>query len=283
MRGVWRALLLAGMAMVVATEAMDAQLYYQPQPRPLVTAENEQWFRSAQPITFDGNFYYAAGPRVYFDGNVMVRTGAYRGVPLYADATREPYSMVFVPLSGGLMQPYERRRTGDAAGGTGTQAPSFPVDIAGERGPETTARAPWPIAPGPPVATQPDELLFDETMSDASTATRRRGAGVAESGTPGGASTTPVPTRGVSAPRNVLEAGARPKGLNEIYVTYDGYRWRSAGMAVPFRAEEYQVIGDYRGHPVYASRKEGGAQRIFLQGRSGFVAPYQRAGAPVRY
>lgn len=279
-----RGLMVCLVLLLAAAEA-QAQLYYEPQPPPIVTADQESWFRSGEAITFEGHFYYPAGPRVYFDANVMVRTGAYRGIPLYADTTREPYSMVFVPLTSGLMQPYERRRTGDAAGGTGTQAPSFPVDIAGERSSATTARTPFPMAPAPPVFTQPDDLRFDQQMADATSASQRRDVEAAPLGARDarGVPST-VGTRGGSALRNVVEAGTRPKGLNEIYVTYQGSRWRSAGMAVKLRDSDFEMVGDYRGFPVYASR--GGTRDpriIFLPGRDGFVAPYERAGAPIKY
>lgn len=55
-------------------------------------------------------------------------------------------------------------------------------------------------------------------------------------------------------------------------------------MAVKLRDADFEMVGDYRGFPVYASR---GAPRdpriIFLPGRDGFVAPYERAGAAISY
>ena len=44
----------------------------------------------------------------------MVRTGHYNGVPLYADATRDPYSVVYVPIGRGQLKPYERLRRGES-------------------------------------------------------------------------------------------------------------------------------------------------------------------------
>ena len=61
-------------------------------------------------MIFAGSLYYPAGPVVFFNGDVMVRTGYYYGVPLYADTTIEPYSIVLVPIGRGQMQPYERLR-----------------------------------------------------------------------------------------------------------------------------------------------------------------------------
>jgi hypothetical protein len=244
--------MIATLATVVPAAA---QVYYQPQPRPIVTAESEQWFQLGEPITFEGDFYYPAGPREFFDGYVMVRTGSYRGVPLYVDSTIEQYSKVFVPVAGGLMQPYERRRAGELAGTTGSQAPSFPVSIAGESTaePAIVARA-------------------------AATSVGTAGTTVVT-----GAPAAGPPTALVSA-RNVVEAGAKPKGLNEVYVTYAGYRWRAAGMAAPLKEGEYDVIGNYRGFPVYVEHGLGtDSRRIYLPSRPGLIAPYERAGRPVRY
>ena len=88
---------------------------------PIVTAENDSWYRLREPVLFGGQAYYPAGATVFFNGNTMVRTGQYNGVPLYADTTVEPYSVVLVPVGRGLMQPYERPRRGDLAGTTGSR------------------------------------------------------------------------------------------------------------------------------------------------------------------
>src|SRR3954452_14956802 len=101
---------------------------------PAVTAESEPWYVSGSPITFAGNFYYPAGPRVHFMPSEMVRSGDFLGVPLYSRTTIEPYSVIFVPVGGGMMQPYERRRDGELAGTVGSSAPSFPVALSSDSG-----------------------------------------------------------------------------------------------------------------------------------------------------
>ena len=125
---------------------LDAQMTMRPTPYPVVTAEDERWLLSGEPITSDGVVYYPTGAQVYFNPYEMVRSGYYRGVPLYSKTTLEPYSVVFVPLPGGLMQPYERRREGDVAGTAGSTVPSFPVtrDVEGTSG--------LIEAPGPPTS-----------------------------------------------------------------------------------------------------------------------------------
>ena len=77
-------------------------------------AETEQWYQSGEPLLYAGNYYYPAGAQVHFNGNEMVRTGFYRGVPLYSRTTIEPFSIVFVPASReASCSRYERRRDGD--------------------------------------------------------------------------------------------------------------------------------------------------------------------------
>src|SRR5689334_8140833 len=104
-----------------------AQVQSRPSDAPIVSAERESWYVNGDPVQFAGSVYYRAGAAVFFDGNRMVRTGSFNGVPLYADTTVEPFSLVFVPIGRGLMQPYERPRSGDLAGTVGSSAPSFPV------------------------------------------------------------------------------------------------------------------------------------------------------------
>lgn len=280
-----RSLLLAAAIMTWFTAPAAGQMIYQPQPAPMVTAENETWFMLGEPITFNGHFYYPAGARIFFDGYRMVRTGSYRGIPLYADTTLEPYSKVFVPLSGGLLQPYERRRDGDLAGSVGSQTPSFPVTTAGEAGktaPSGPAPTPGRQAPGPPVFDQPADLEFEARMADAARATAQAQRGA----TPRESTADTVGTSGLvpTPPRDVVEAGAKPRGLNEIFVTYQGFRWKSAGMAVPFSEDRFERIGENRGFPVYAERGHAKDPRIiYLPTRPGLVAPFERAGRPPTY
>jgi hypothetical protein len=117
--------LLTACALVLSVPVF-AQVNSRPTDPPIVSAENDSWYRLGEPVLVSGEFYYPAGPTTFFNGNVMVRVGHYNGVPLYADTTLEPHSIVFVPVGRNLMQPYERPRTGDLAGTTGSRVPSFP-------------------------------------------------------------------------------------------------------------------------------------------------------------
>src|SRR5581483_11482782 len=108
---------IAVLALLVAVPA-TAQVQTRPTDPPLVTAANESWYLNGEPIQFAGELYYRAGAAVFFNGNTMVRSGHYNGVPLYTDTTVEPFSIVLVPIGRGLMQPYEKPRRGDLAGTT---------------------------------------------------------------------------------------------------------------------------------------------------------------------
>jgi hypothetical protein len=101
-----------------------------PTPAPTITAENEPWFLARAPLMIGGILYVPAGPQVHFNRDEMVRTGFYGAVPVYVQTTIEPGSVIFVPLSGGLMQPYQRRRSGELAGTEGSIPPSFPIESA---------------------------------------------------------------------------------------------------------------------------------------------------------
>src|SRR5688572_2217513 len=111
----------------------SAQISYRPTPRPQVTAAGVPWVVSGEPIFFGGSFYYPTGPSVFFDGQLMARVGDYLSVPLYVDTTLEAYSRIFVPVAGGLMKPFERRRAGPLAGTVGSTTPAWPVQVASNR------------------------------------------------------------------------------------------------------------------------------------------------------
>src|SRR3954471_2298239 len=121
--------LLTAAFLTIASFAAQAQVVWQPTTTPLVTAETAAWFQAGAPIEWNGDLYYQAGAVQAFNAYQMVRSRAYRGIPLYTDTMLEPYSIVLVPLAGGRMQPYERRRTGILAGTSGSRTPSLPTDI----------------------------------------------------------------------------------------------------------------------------------------------------------
>jgi hypothetical protein len=230
-------------ALAASESAARAQIKLQPTPAPTVTAETENWYQTGEPIVFAGNYYYPAGPAIHFLANEMVPTGSYRGVQLYSRTTIEPYSIVFVPLAGGLMQPYERRRAGDLAGTTGSSVPSFPVEIPSAFG------APPPIqAAGPP---------FVETqMSNEYVARPQTALGVEPPLVSGAPSSSSVGTIGR------LSAAPRPKPVgppsaNGIFVEFDHARWYASAPPKDLDSASLRRIGEWHGFPVYATRSTG--------------------------
>ena len=236
---------LAATLLTCASSSAMAQATWQPTPAPTVTAENEAWYQAAEPIMFSDAYYYRAGAAVFFNRYQMVRTGSYRGIPLYADSTQDAFSIVYIPIGNGLMQPYERRRNGPLAGTTGNRAPSFPTSIAAE---EEIDRS-----------TEPEPVSREVYPAPEA-----------------------VPTVGrsiVEAPRSAPGSVVRPKGINGVWITFHGEKWFSDGKAVPLTAR-FSRAGEYRGFPVYRRPDEPG--KIYVPTSDGMVAPYstRREGKP---
>jgi hypothetical protein len=239
---------------VLLAAPAGSQVLLRPTPSPVVTAEQESWYLSGEPITFNGHVYYPAGPDVFFNPYEMVRSGFYRGIPLYSRTTIEPYSVVFVPVARGLMQPYERRRSGDVAGTAGSAVPSFPVD----RGIESTN----------------DELL--QAPSAPTMMTPVIGTWSAYAHHRHGRITRTAPAADVPPPpTGPLRSARLPEGLNSFFVEYDGRRWFSSGPALEFDASAFTRVGQYHGFPVYArDQREDTIYVSVIGDTEGLLAPY---------
>jgi hypothetical protein len=240
---------------VVAASPLAAQIQHRPTDPPLVTAANESWYQLREPIQFGGDLYYRAGPAVFFDGNIMVRSGHYNGVPLYMDTTIEPYSVVLVPVRIGLMQPYERLRRGDLAGTTGSRTPSFPVRATADRFPLLQA----PTAPTAiPLSMGSIPAGDVAAVPRAATTVGTDGVQFAES------------ARSNSTP---MSSVTRPENNQGLWIHYQGIKWVSAGRAVPLRSTDFRAVGQYEGFPVFVRQNE--EKTIYLPTRAGLVAPYK--------
>ena len=240
-----------------------AQVTWQPTRPPLVTAENEQWYRSGAAIEWNGEFYYPAGAPEAFNAYQMVRAGSYRGIPLYTDATLEPYSIVFVPISGGRMQPYERPRTGMLAGSVGSRAPLLPTETPGTV--TLTPEGYVAQAPGPPTFAR----AYDVGPS----------AGAPQPISP---AVPIVGTAGTLAPRAASRATPPPERRSRnagnaatVYFDYDGRRWVSAGGAIDLDSS-FARVGAFRGSPVYQRR--GDNLTIYVPTSKGLVVPFKPKG-----
>ena len=240
---------------VLLSASAHAQATWQPSTPPLVTAENTTWFQAAEPIIWNGDYYYPAGAAQGFNPYQMVRSGSFRGIPLYTDATLEPYSIVFVPLNGARMQPYERRRSGALAGTTGSRAPSLPTDI-GAEGISVSAML---QAQGPPdFARAYDLAAVDEA--------------VVALGPRIPAAPAPVGTSGVTPLTTILP----PTGLNAIWVEYEGQRWFASGKSIAYDPARLNQVGSYHGWSVYALKGDRSAGTIYIPVIPGRLAPYTR-------
>jgi hypothetical protein len=234
-------LIVAG-TLVISIPAV-AQVNSRPTDPPIVSAENDAWYRLGEPVVVSGEFYYPAGPVTFFNGNVMVRVGHYNGVPLYANTTLEPHSIVFVPIGRGQMQPYERLRTGDLAGTSGSRLPSFPGRS--DRLPRETASIPAL----PPVP---------QAVGTISAVTPERSVGT--TGIEVGVPVVPPAQRG------------KPFTYDSVSVQFMGEKWVMAGPSMEMPSGLVQ-IAEYKGFPVYA-RKGQQNERIYLPLTTGRVAPF---------
>jgi hypothetical protein len=272
---------LIACTIVVATvfsSVGSAQVNLQPTPQPLVTAENETWYRTGEPVMFAGNTYYPAGPATHFNGDEMVRSGFYKGIPLYSRTTIEPYSVVFVPIGGGLMQPYERRRTGEIAGTSGSMVSALPVEIASAVG--APAEAPIFQAPAPPVvASQPvlDDFAVPPPQPAATGPVQGRVTNralrtqVASSAPAVGTSGRVASSAGPAATR------IRPQPSNGIFVEFQNGRWYSSGPSASLDPRVLTKIGDWYGFPVYVASGAGDST-IYIPIAQGLelLAPYSK-------
>jgi len=265
-----RRLLIASL-LALAAAPSAAQMLSRPTDSPQVSAATEAWYQLREPIQYAGEFYYPGGAAVFFNRNAMVRTGHYNGVPLYADATRDPYSVVYVPIGGGQLQPYERRRRGDLAGSTGSTLPSFPITLLPD-GPvlPMAAGAPTnlPLSVGAisaftPEVTPPVVYAAVAPAASASSCTCDQATAAVVA-----AVAPPLPTSGVA----VLTA-RRPDNNDGLWLRYDNATWVSGGAGEP-RTSAFTQVGDYAGFPVF--RKQGDGDAIYLQTREGVLAPYRR-------
>jgi hypothetical protein len=210
---------------------------------PQVTAATADWQISNAPIIAQQLVYYPTNQLRPFDGNVMMQIGAYQGVPIYADATLEPFSVIYVPVARGNMRMYERRRDGELAGTTGSRTPTYPVA---------------PITAGP---------------------IEERPVGTGGAYVPPTAATIgTLPERMTSArpTRTRIESIPGPRATDGVWIQFDGAKWYSDGSAATFSADRFAQIGEYRGFPVYRE-KSGKKNEIWVAVvKDGPVAPYTR-------
>lgn len=245
-------------------------------PPPETTADNEGWYSSGAPITLGGVPYYPSGPVAHFNRNEMVFTGVFDRTPVYRRTTEEPGSIVYVPLRGGLVRPYERRRSGELAGTVGSTAPSFPVVLPSAEASRIASGVPgaaWLAGPAPVGTTG---FLYGTPSGVYEPAPVARASIPVPVGTAGGGvvEAAVVPVRSVPVR---LATVREPTGLNSVFISYAGIRWYAAGPAVEFSAERFARAGEYRGIGVYeAPGQEDTIYVATIAGEPGLLVPYKR-------
>jgi hypothetical protein len=256
-------------AAAVFSSVASAQVNLQPTPEPIVTAENETWYRTGEPIPFAGNLYYPAGSATHFNQDEMVRSGFHRGVPLYSRTTIEPYSVVFVPIGGGMMQPYERRRTGEIQGTSGSTVSALPVVISSAASPSREG-APMLQAPAPPVVDSPVDQFAVPPPPPAAIRPAppiHLAPSFPAIATTGRVANSPAPAA----------IRIRPQAANGIFVEFNKSRWYSSGPPVSFDPRGLTRIGDWYGFPVYVAAGAGDST-IYIPIAQGLelLAPYSK-------
>jgi hypothetical protein len=263
------------LAALLATHPLgaSAQTPLTPTPPPAVFAESEPWYVSRVPLIFGGYLYYPSGPQEHFNRNEMVRTAYVGAVPVYTRTTVEPFSVFLVPLSGGLMQPYARRRSGELAGAAETSTPSFSVSSSSAIQAQSDGVPVILQAQGRPIGVAP----FD--MAGASPLEAPLASPAVNPASPIGTTGTNPP----ASPAGALRSAEKPDGLNGIFINFRNERWFSSGPAVAIEAARFRQVGHYDGLPVYV--KAGNPDTIYVPVVSAGVslaAPYSAVRQPSR-
>ena len=247
-------------AVLLLSGSAHAQIMWQPAALPPVSAENTSWYQNGDPVIWNGDYYYLAGAAQGFNPYQMVRAGSFRGIPLYTDATLEPYSIVFVPLNGARMQPYERRRTGELAGTIGSRTPSLPTGIEREVGTSGIREAQGPAD---------FARAYDfAAMSEGERVT------YAPERSPAPSSASLLGRTRVIEPVQPVTTVLPPTGLNAIWIEFDGRRWFAEGKSIAYDASRLNEVGTYRGFTVYTRVGEP-AGTIYIPSVPGRLAPYR--------
>jgi hypothetical protein len=245
----------------------NAQAYVYPTPPPEFTSAAD-WQLRGDPIVVNGVLYFPTRAFRLFDAQVMVQNGVYQGVPIYADVTLEPYSIIYVPVSRFNMRVYERRRDGALAGTAGSRTPSFPVEVASPTVLANTRRA---------TAASTGSAAGNETAAVENPAANSPSASAATR------FPLPISTTGivVDRPRSQhtrIEVIPKPVVVpaNGVWLEFRGSRWYADGEAAPFSPARFEPIGDYHGFAVYRAR-EGTSDLIWVSvAEDGPLAPYRR-------
>jgi hypothetical protein len=212
----------------------NAQVY-EVRSSPEVSAAASDWQVNSQLIPIDGLVYAPTRESRMFDPQVMVQIAVYQGVSIFADATMQPWSVVYVPVGSGRMRTYYHV--------TGNESGLLPVTGVSVATPDVISEAP----PAPVMTTVAPAV--DATV------------------------VPPVVTRATYRPTRI-ESIPAPHGKTGVWVEFRGARWYSNGEAVTYSADRFARIGEYRGFPVYRDRTSKRDLIWVSVVKDGPVAPY---------
>lgn len=223
---------------VLLPKTAPAQVIQLRAPAPEVTAADAAWQIAGEPIVVAGLVYNATRETRMFDGQVMTQIDVYQRVPVYADTSREPFTIVYVPISRDRVRAYEH-------------APASPFAAA-------SGRSAAPVASSGSTAFAASE--------DARAV-----------GTAGAIVSSPVPSAAPSRPaRTRVESIPRPRGPNGIWVAFNGARWYSDGAATSYSPDRFTQVGEYRGFPVYRDRTSNRDEIWIPAVIGGPITPYKK-------
>ena len=267
------AALLALSINILASGKASAQVVIQPTASPTVTAENEPWYLKGEPVIHAGSAYYPAGPRVYFNANEMVRSGFHLGIPLYTRTTIEPYSVVYLPVGPGVMQPYERPRTGSLAETSGS-LPSSLRPMASDRIAQDSFGGSTLQAAGSASQTTTVIPVYIPVPATVGTFGADRWTGAHAGDHSSGVANSVAPVRRPTHTR----IGGTPQGSNSIFIEFEGERWYKAGAAGPIDLSTMSRAGTYAGVPVWTvpGRGDGLIYVPVMQQGGSLAVPYSK-------
>ena len=263
---------------VLLPKTGSAQAFAVRTPAPDVTAAAADWQINSDPIVVTGLIYYPTRAFRMFDGQVMAQIAVFDRVPVYADTTLEPYSVVYVPIGRDRMREYERRRDRDLAGTTGSRAPSFPVALATDRAP----REPAPGTASMSGAVGTTGIIA--TGESAATAATSASGGAGTTGASASTSTTQTSAIGTTfsadrgrSRRPLIESIPAPSATsNGVWLEFNGARWYLDGPAATFSPDRFEPVGEYRGFAVYRDKRSTKNEIWISVVKDGPVAPYAK-------
>src|SRR5437773_2729785 len=197
---------IVGNALVPALVGSSPPLQFG-SPQPEVTAAAAAWQVNGEAIVVQGLAYSPTRQFRMFDGNIMTQIDIYERVPVYVDATLQPFTVVYVPVGGTTMRAYEHS--------PGQLAATIRMPAATPSVVPTVVVVPQPTAVGTAGMTVPAAV-----------------------GT-GGSYVTTQPSRSITTTSSrrrtpLVLTALQPSGRNGVWLEFAGSRYYNDGAAAVF-------------------------------------------------